>query len=89
MLTDPQALRATADAVAGAAETLAAAGDAAGEAKAHFVHALALARLGEVGACEAALDRALAAARARPAIAAAPTPCSPARRSPRSGDRAR
>ena len=38
-------------------------GDAAGEAKAHFVHASALARLGEVGACEAALDRALAAAR--------------------------
>src|SRR6185503_3757186 len=37
--------------------------DAAGEAKAHFVHAQALARLGRVGACEAALDRALAAAR--------------------------
>jgi tetratricopeptide (TPR) repeat protein len=63
VLTDPQALRTTADAVAGAAEELAAAGDAAGEAKAHSVHALALARLGEVGACEAALDRALAAAR--------------------------
>ncbi|HXJ34498.1 MAG TPA: nuclear transport factor 2 family protein [Candidatus Eisenbacteria bacterium] len=62
-LTDPQALRATADAVAAAAEALAAASDAAGEAKAHSVHALALARLGRVGACEAALDRALAAAR--------------------------
>ena len=62
-LTDPQALRATADAVAAAAEELASAGDAAGEAKAHSVHALALARLGKVGACEAALDRALAAAR--------------------------
>src|SRR5262245_12946204 len=62
-LTDPQALRATADAVAAAAEALAAAGDAAGEAKAHSVHALALARLGRGGACEAALDRALAAAR--------------------------
>jgi class 3 adenylate cyclase/tetratricopeptide (TPR) repeat protein len=62
-LTDPQALRATADAVAAAAETLAESGDAAGEAKAHSVHALALARLGRVGACEAALDRALAAAR--------------------------
>ncbi len=60
---DPQALRATADAVAAAAETLASAGDAAGEAKAHFVHAIALAALGRVGACEAALDRALAAAR--------------------------
>ena len=69
VLTDPQALRATADAVAAAADELAAVGDAAGEAKAHSVHALALARLGKVGACEAALDRALAAARrgARPA----------------------
>src|SRR5262249_41740871 len=62
-LTDPQALRGTADAVAAAAEALASAGDAAGEAKAHSVHALALARLGRVGACEAALDHALAAAR--------------------------
>src|SRR5262245_27537253 len=62
-LTDPQTLRATADSVAAAAEALAAAGDAAGEAKAHQVHAIALARLGRVGACEAALDRALAAAR--------------------------
>jgi tetratricopeptide (TPR) repeat protein len=52
-----------ADAVAAAAAELAALGDAAGEAKAHFVHALALARLGKVGASEAALDRALAAAR--------------------------
>ncbi len=62
-LTDPQTLRATADTVAAAADALAAANDAAGEAKAHSVHALALARLGRVGACEAALDRALAAAR--------------------------
>ncbi len=62
-LTDPQALRATADAVAAAAEALASAGDAAGEAKAHSVHAMALARLGKVGASEAALDLALAAAR--------------------------
>src|SRR5207249_982844 len=51
------------DAVAAAAEALASLGDAAGEAKAHFVHAVALARLGKIGACEAALDRALAAAR--------------------------
>src|SRR5262249_12776221 len=63
VLTDPQALRATANTVAAAAETLTAAGDTAGEAKAHQVHALALARLGRVGACEAALDQALAAAR--------------------------
>jgi ketosteroid isomerase-like protein/tetratricopeptide (TPR) repeat protein len=41
----------------------AAQGDAAGEAKAHFVHALVFRRLGKIGACEAALDRALAAAR--------------------------
>lgn len=63
VLTDPQSLRATADLLAPAAETLAAAADAAGEAKAHTIHALALSRLGEIGACEAALDRALAAAR--------------------------
>ncbi len=63
VLTAPQALHATADAVAAAAEALAAQGDGAGEAKAHQVHALALQRLGKVGACEAALDRALAAAR--------------------------
>jgi hypothetical protein len=63
VLTDPQALRTTADAVAAAADELASAGDAAGEAKAHSVHALALARLGKIGACEAALDKALAAAR--------------------------
>ena len=42
VLTDPQALRATAEAVAAAAEQLAAAGDDAGEAKAHSVHAAAL-----------------------------------------------
>src|SRR6185369_427052 len=63
VLTDPQALRSTADAVAKAAEVLAGFQDAAGEAKAHAVHATALVRLGAIGACEAALDRALAAAR--------------------------
>jgi class 3 adenylate cyclase len=62
-LADPKALRASAEAVVAAAEALAAAGDVAGEAKAHAVHAEALARLGEIGACEAALDKALAAAR--------------------------
>src|SRR5205814_3481911 len=51
------------DAVAAAADELASLDDAAGEAKAHFVHALALARLGRIGGCEAALDKALAAAR--------------------------
>jgi class 3 adenylate cyclase len=59
VLTDPQALRTTSDAVAAAADALAAVGDAAGEAKGHFVHATALQRLGKVGACETALDRAL------------------------------
>jgi tetratricopeptide (TPR) repeat protein len=63
VLTDPQSLHATSDAVAAAAQALAAAGDTAGEAKAHSVHALALARLGKGAGCEAALDRALAAAR--------------------------
>jgi class 3 adenylate cyclase len=62
VLTDPQSLHATATAVAAAADELAAAGDAAGEANAHLVHAMALSRLGKVGACEAALDKALAAA---------------------------
>ena len=63
VLIDPQALHATAEAVSAAAAALAAAGDVAGEAKAHSVHATALARLGQIGASEAALDRALAAAR--------------------------
>jgi class 3 adenylate cyclase/tetratricopeptide (TPR) repeat protein/ketosteroid isomerase-like protein len=63
VLTDPQALHATAGAVAAAADELAAVGDGAGEAKAYLVHALALSRLGKVGACEAELDKALAAAR--------------------------
>ncbi|HVN84362.1 MAG TPA: nuclear transport factor 2 family protein [Candidatus Binatia bacterium] len=63
VLTAPQELQATADAVAAAALELGKLDDAAGEAKAHSVHAQALARLGKVGACEAALDKALAAAR--------------------------
>ncbi len=63
VLTAPQGLEDAARSVSAAARELAAIGDSAGEAKAHFVHALALARLGEVGGCEAALDRALAAAR--------------------------
>jgi hypothetical protein len=63
VLTDPDALRSTAEAVARAAAAFAALQDAAGEAKAHAVHATALVRLGAIGACEAALDRALAAAR--------------------------
>ncbi len=63
VLTAPRDLADTVTAVAAAASSLASLDDAAGEAKAHFVHALALSRQGQVGACEAALDRALAAAR--------------------------
>jgi hypothetical protein len=63
VLTAPEELHAVAERVAVAARELSAQGDAAGEAKAHFVHSQALARLGKVGACEAALDMALAAAR--------------------------
>src|SRR5262249_37406107 len=62
-LTAPQSLQAAAGEVAAAAEELAKLGDAAGQAKAHSGHAQALARLGGGGACEAALDKALAAAR--------------------------
>jgi class 3 adenylate cyclase len=63
VLTDPKALRASADFVEAAAAVLTSVGDAAGEAKAHSVHALVLAQLGKIGACEMALDKALAAAR--------------------------
>ncbi|MFN2375302.1 MAG: AAA family ATPase [Candidatus Binatia bacterium] len=63
VLTAPAALHATAAQVGAAAEELARLEDAAGEAKAHSVHAQALARLGRIGAGEAALDLALAAAR--------------------------
>lgn len=63
VLTSPDELQAAADAVADAAKDFAELGDTAGEAKAHFVRAQALSRLGKVGACEAVLDLALAAAR--------------------------
>ena len=63
VLTNPQALRGTVDALASAASELATLGDVAGEAKAHQVHALALQRMGAIGAAEAVLDKALAAAR--------------------------
>ncbi|HVN87273.1 MAG TPA: nuclear transport factor 2 family protein, partial [Candidatus Binatia bacterium] len=63
VLTDPQALRGTVEALAAAASELARLGDVAGEAKAHQVHALALQRMGAIGTAETALDKALAAAR--------------------------
>jgi class 3 adenylate cyclase/ketosteroid isomerase-like protein len=62
-LTGAGRVRASADEAARAAETLAAAGDRAGEAKAHQVVAQAEALLGQVAAAESALDRALVAAR--------------------------
>jgi class 3 adenylate cyclase/tetratricopeptide (TPR) repeat protein len=63
ILTDPVRLRATAALVEHAARRLSELRDTNGAAKAHAVHAQALAHLGQFGACEAALDRALAAAR--------------------------
>lgn len=62
-LTDSSRLHETVEALAGLAEQLAELGDEAGVAKAMHVQAAAFAQLGEVGAVEAALDRALAAAR--------------------------
>ncbi len=63
MLVHPDRLDAVESTVGTAAETLAELGDAAGEAKAHTVRALALGRLGRIGDSEIALDRALTAAR--------------------------
>ncbi len=63
ILTDPSRLRETATIVEDAARRLAELGDDTGAAKGHAVHAEALGHLGQFGACEAALDRALAAAR--------------------------
>ena len=62
-LTDSSQIHDTVEAVAELAEELSALGDEAGVAKANQVQAAALAQLGQVGAAEAALDRALAAAR--------------------------
>lgn len=62
-LTDATQLHDAAAAVQDAATELNKLHDAAGAAKAHAVHAAVLARLGRVGECESALDRALAAAR--------------------------
>lgn len=63
ILTDPTRLHETAVLVEDAARRLSELGDTTGAAKGHAVHAQALAHLGQFGACEAALDRALAAAR--------------------------
>ncbi|MGZ6907450.1 MAG: nuclear transport factor 2 family protein [Acidimicrobiia bacterium] len=63
-LTDPEGLVDAEGVASRAAETLRELGDGAGEAKAHQVRALLLARLGRVGEAEAVLDLALGAARA-------------------------
>jgi class 3 adenylate cyclase/tetratricopeptide (TPR) repeat protein len=63
-LTDPERLVEAEGVATRAAETLRALGDGAGEAKAHQVRALLLARLGRVGEAETVLDLALSAARA-------------------------
>lgn len=63
MLTEPERLDEIEAAVAAAAEKLAGLEDAAGEAKAHTVRAMCLARLGRIGDAETALDQALTAAR--------------------------
>ena len=60
---NPDALREVADRATAAAAVFAAAGDDVGVAKAESVAATALGRIGQVAACEAALDRSLAAAR--------------------------
>ncbi|HZQ83934.1 MAG TPA: nuclear transport factor 2 family protein, partial [Acidimicrobiales bacterium] len=62
-LVDSRALADVEARLTDAAAQLSDAGDSAGAAKAHRVHASVLARLGRVGDCEAALDRALGAAR--------------------------
>ncbi|MGA5466087.1 BTAD domain-containing putative transcriptional regulator [Mycobacterium sp. NPDC050041] len=63
MLTDPERLEEIEVELTSAAAKLAQLADAAGEAMAHTVRAGCLGRLGRVGACEAALDQALTAAR--------------------------
>ena len=64
VLTEPDGLRAASDRAADAAAQLQHLDDQAGVAKARIVRAQALARLGQVGACESELDLALTAARA-------------------------
>nr|WP_264010647.1 BTAD domain-containing putative transcriptional regulator [[Mycobacterium] manitobense] len=63
MLTNPERLEDIESELSSAAAKLAGLADAAGEAMAHTVRAGCLGRLGRVGACEAALDQALTAAR--------------------------
>jgi tetratricopeptide (TPR) repeat protein len=63
VLAEPDRLTEIVQSIGAAAGAMRAAGDLTGEAKAHYVHASALERLGQIGAAERALDAALAAAR--------------------------
>lgn len=64
VLAEPDRLTEIVRSIGAAAGAMRAVGDLIGEAKAHYVHASALERLGQIGAAERALDAALAAARA-------------------------
>ncbi len=64
VLAEPDRLTEIVRSIGAAAGAMTAAGDLTGQAKAHYVHASALERLGQIGAAERALDAALAAARA-------------------------
>ncbi len=64
VLSEPERLVEVVDGVGAAAETMREVDDLVGAAKARYVHALALERLGRIGEAERALDAALAAARA-------------------------
>jgi DNA-binding SARP family transcriptional activator/tetratricopeptide (TPR) repeat protein len=64
VLGEPERLTEIVQSIGAAAGAMRDAGDRTGEAKARYVHALALERLGRIGPAERALDEALAAARA-------------------------
>src|SRR5262249_42133434 len=64
VLAEPDRLADVVTSVESAAGVMRDVGDVIGEANAHYVHALARERLGQIGAAERALDRGLAAARA-------------------------
>ncbi len=63
VLAEPDRLTEIVQSIGAAAGAMRAVGDLRGEAKAHYVYAAALERLGQIGAAERALDAALAAAR--------------------------
>ena len=89
VLTDPSGLTDAAATTAVAADALAELGDEAGVAKARLTRANALARLGQIGDCEAELDLALGARREPQTIGGGSLRCSARRRSLHCGGRAR